>query len=210
MDTITINLKGPTIPTGDPSRIHYDPIFCSACLNLHNISAQAMALEPSVHTGFDRITDEYLEKQLRETVGEDLYAERARLEGDRSDFPPNRVDTPLVDIAGAAKTGCETCAMLQAVVTKMGGKDVSFADPDQAAIITFTREVALRVRIWRVDNPADNDSSSDDDGIFYPGMGGRRRVLGRLVDQIASLELYSLRGKADFSSVPPTSLIATL
>lgn len=193
MGSLSVDLRAPTAPTAtDYLEIGKDPIFCSSCLNLDGASAQAMALEQGVHIGFSREMTQYSESLLRTTQSERLYASRARLDGDRSDFPPHQVETHLVDIASSARAGCETCSMLESVVTRMGGGKVSFNDPSQAAIILFTREVALRIRIGRVEVDDDN-TDSDDDGFFFPAMGGRRAI-GSFVEDIAHFELYSLRG----------------
>lgn len=197
MSAISINLRAPTAPTAnDYLEIGKDPIFCTSCLNLNGASAQSMALEQGVHIGISRDLTEYSESLIRSVKSESQYALLARLDGERSDFPPHQVETHLVDIANSAKAGCETCGMLETVVTRMGGGDVSFNDPSQAAIILFTREVALRIRICRVDVD-DDDTDSDDDGFFFLAMGGRKAI-GYIKETIAHFELYSLRGMISF------------
>lgn len=190
MAAISVYLRRPTAPTSDYLGIGNDPILCPSCLNLDGASAQSMALEQGVHIGSSRGWNEYTEAMLRSSESEQTYLLRARLEGERSDFPPHLVETYLVDIASSAKAGCETCSMLESVMTRMAGDKVSFKDPSHAATILFTREVALRISIGRVEV---DDSDSDDDGFFFPTTGGRKSV-GSFVEEFADLELYSLPG----------------
>ncbi|MBE3046662.1 hypothetical protein IMZ48_29855 [Candidatus Bathyarchaeota archaeon] len=193
MDTLVINLKAHTAPQTSERMIAGDKIFCNSCANLNPASARSLLFERGVyvadnHTrgGAKRDTEDTVEAGEAVHDGPSLGPDEKEI-----DFASHQVDTYLEDIRISARR-CETCRMIESVLTRLGKGAVSFSDPNQAASIIFRRGAAVWIDVVRVAG-AEEDSDSDD-GYFFPSSGGRRE-LGDVVENIDSFELYSLPGR---------------
>lgn len=188
MDILNINLRASTIPQNDdPLEIHKDPVFCSSCMNLYAASANAMVLQGGV---FMDDGERLPRVKAAEDDGELVDAVPSWAGVTRADYAPYEVESYLTDILSAAKRGCETCAMLQAVILRLDSGAVSFTDPLQAATIRFCRDATVKVIISRVEKDiSDSDSDSD---CFFPLSSGREEIGSLMVEELGSFELYAL------------------
>lgn len=188
MDILNINLRASTIPQNDdPLQIPQDPIFCSSCMNLYAASANAMVLKGGVFTDDGERLPRIKAAEDDGALGEAIPTWAGVT---RADYAPYEVESYLTDILAAAKSGCETCAMLKAAISRLDSGAVSFTDPLQAATIRFCRGSTVKVIISRVEK--DVSSSDSDNDFFFPLDAGREEVGSLMVEELGSFELYAL------------------
>lgn len=172
------------IPTGSTEReIRADPAMCGVCLNLHPGTAfTALPREGLwVHdsTGW---------RNAREAEAAGTLAPASELTGRyQMDYTSWETEANLIDMASAASAGCSSCALIIAVVERMGGGSISVGDASVRVVITFCRGLAMRVAVERTTNgPAGDGWDSlahiwDDALVEDPGQ-----------EHLFGFELYTL------------------
>jgi len=187
-----IKITRPVLPDGqNEEAVRKGSLYCPTCLNLYALSASVAHPRPGVW-----MSDRGWKNAAEQGKGDDAaepppsWATLGRI-----DFACFSVHMPLPDIDTAAKTGCETCKMLQIVVDTLMKGTIPLNDPSFALYARFCKGAVLRLELNKVEEDIEGATGEgDEEDGYFASWGMLEQGLPSHQTMIAQFEVYTLPG----------------